>query len=166
MTGLLVLHALRFAINTTPSMPIGIYHMTPLSGPVTRGQIVEFCPTPQIAAIALARGFIGRGSCASGSRPFLKIVVAVGGDTVDVRSDAIFVDGKRVPHSATIQKDGRARPLAAVPRKVFHLQPGEIWLWTPFPHSWDSRYFGPVPAKNVDATATLLLALQSWDYTK
>jgi type IV secretory pathway protease TraF len=30
------------------------------------------------------------------------------------------------------------------------LAPGEVWLHSPYEaRSWDSRYFGPVPARNV-----------------
>ena len=70
-----------FYINTTPSLPVGLYQV--VDEPVSKGAYVAFCP-PQsdVFAWAVARGYINQGDCPGGYGQLLKHVHAVAGDAV------------------------------------------------------------------------------------
>jgi conjugative transfer signal peptidase TraF len=160
------LHFSGFAINVTDSMPLGLYHVVPALHAPLKGDIVRLCATPEIAAIGRARDYMPHGPCAHSTAPMLKIVAAVEGDVVQVRSDAVLVDGHALPGSATQARDTHGRVLAHIPRGTYRMRAGDVWLWTPNPRSWDSRYFGPLPVSNVDGYANLMLAFWDWPYAR
>jgi conjugative transfer signal peptidase TraF len=162
---LIALNAAHLAFNVSDSMPIGLYHVEPVRGPVRAGDIVEVCPPTDADQLAVARHYLLRnGPCSRGSIYLLKIVAAVGGDFVEARDDAIIVNGKALPNSRTLAVDRAGRSLPHVERRTYHLAPGQLWLWTPNPRSWDSRYYGPVPVANVAGLEHLLLAVTPWPY--
>ncbi|MBD5634187.1 MAG: S26 family signal peptidase [Candidatus Eremiobacteraeota bacterium] len=161
-----VLHFSGFAVNVTDSMPLGLYRVVPAGRAPVKGDIVRLCVTPAIAALGRARNYLPHGPCSHSTAPILKIVAAVGGDVVRLRPDAVFVDGYPLPGSATQARDTHGRALAHIPRGTYRLRPGEVWLWTPNPKSWDSRYFGPLPVANVDGYANLMLAFWDWPYAR
>jgi conjugative transfer signal peptidase TraF len=166
MVAMLAFHQLRIVMNITPSMPIGFYHTSPLGASVDRGEIVQACPPLSIVRFALDRGYIPKGSCSTGAAPMLKIVVAAAGDRVDVSRDGVRINGALLPNSRRSLTDGRKRPLPAIAEGTYRLGPHEIWLWTPYPGSWDSRYYGPLALDDLVARAQLVLALEAWPYTK
>jgi conjugative transfer signal peptidase TraF len=159
-----IVHAMHIGFNVTDSMPVGFYRFGSLDRPVRAGDIVELCLPENVARVGLERGYLDRGSCPTGALPLVKIVVALGGDTVDITSDGISVNGHLLPGSAPQARDTHGRPM---PRQDFgkrQLPEGTVWLWTPNPRSWDSRYWGPIAASNVIARATLLLAVEPWSF--
>ena len=139
-------------VNLSGSMPLGVYRLE--SGSVTRGSIVLACLPPAPAAFARARGYVPRGVCGDGSAPVGKTVVAIGGDTITVRSDAIIVNGRAVPNSRALDRDSHNRVLRAYPVGEYLVAPTDIWLISSFSSgSFDSRYFGPVPVSLILARA-------------
>jgi type IV secretory pathway protease TraF len=52
-----------------------------------------------------------------------------------------------IPHSALAPVDGIGRPL--IPARSERVPPGHVFLHSPFPGSWDSRYFGSVPTSSI-----------------
>jgi conjugative transfer signal peptidase TraF len=162
---LVALHAARLTFNLTDSMPVGLYRVEPVTRPARAGDIVEVCPPPDAAALAVTRHYLLRGGpCAHGAIYMIKLVAAVAGDTVEVQRDRITVNGIVLPHSATLATDRQGKPLSHIPHGVYHLAPGQLWLWTPNPRSWDSRYYGLVPERNVAGFGHLLLAFAPWPY--
>lgn len=98
------------------------------SGPPRRGDIVVF------------RDPTGR------QKQLIKRVVALPGDTVDIRGDALLVNGVRLrePYVA-----GRPTPPGTVPMPV-KLRAGELWVMGDNrTNSEDSRYFGPIELSSV-----------------
>ena len=168
LTGLLLIaiaiHALHLVMNTTSSMPVGIYNVESLTKPVTAGDIVVVCPPLEAAVLARERGYLVRGSCAGGVVAMIKIVLATAGAWVDVEPHGLSVNGVRVSKSATTDRDTSMRPLNHVTFGRHRIPVGYIWLWSPHPNSWDSRYYGMVPVKNVRGTASLVLPLGPWPY--
>jgi len=162
----IALHLTGLGINITDSMPIGLYHVAPVDRAPVKGDIVSICAPPAVAAIARARDYIPRGSCPDDTAPMLKIVGAVAGDVIEVEQNAIVIDGYTLPGSATHARDSHGRALSRFPRGTHQMRPGEVWLWTPNPRSWDSRYYGPLPAQNVNGFATLLFAFWDWPYAR
>ena len=60
----------------------------------------------------------------------------------------------------TAARDSRGRPLGHVPWGVRHVNAGEVWLFGfKDAHSWDSRYYGPLPLGAVRWLVTPVLTL-------
>ena len=72
--------ALGVRINTTPSMPVGLWVVSGKSA--SRGAIVLACLTGPAATEGKARGYVGPGSCPDHAEPLVKPVAAVAGDVV------------------------------------------------------------------------------------
>ncbi|WP_329610397.1 S26 family signal peptidase [Jiella pelagia] len=84
----------------------------------------------------------------------IKTVVATSGHRVGVAT-SITIDGRDLPHSELQAADGSGRSLPPYPGGVVPF--GSLFLHSPFKGSYDSRYFGPIPAKGVLGLATPIL---------
>lgn len=142
-------------INMTPSYPRGLWRIEMLDRPVTTGDLVFICP-PDTAAFegAFDRGYIRRGLCAGGLGPLIKTVAAIGGQQVDV-ADQVSIDGHLLPRSIVHHTDAAGRPLSPFAGGV--IPAGELFLHSEFAGSYDSRYFGPIPASGVLGLARPIL---------
>ena len=143
-----VAHAFGIGINVTASQPIGLYRA--VDGPVRLGDLVSACLPAPAARLATARGYLRPVGACDGHEPVLKRVLALGGDRIGL-DDVVRVDGRAVATAPVLAADaaGRALPRAAGGT----LAPDEAWLISDrIPHSYDSRYFGPVA---VDAIRTV-----------
>jgi conjugative transfer signal peptidase TraF len=139
---------LRF--NTSGSLPRGLYRLT--GATPRRFALVLVCPPPAAAALARRRRYLPAGPCAEGTRPLGKLLLAVPGDLIEVSAAGLEVAGRLAPFSRPLAADAAGRPL---PRTAFgrrRLAPGEVWVYAPHPRSFDSRYFGPVPAASLRGT--------------
>ncbi|MBB4444095.1 conjugative transfer signal peptidase TraF [Rhizobium esperanzae] len=136
-----------YRINLTPSEPLGLWRIIPLDRPAAVDDLLFICP-PETAAMreARARGYLRSGSCPGGFAPLIKTVMAVAGQHVEI-GDSVSVDGRGVSSSSLAQRDGKGRPLTPSPSAI--IPPGYVFLHSAFPGSYDSRYFGPVPASAI-----------------
>jgi conjugative transfer signal peptidase TraF len=152
--------ALDLRFNFTPSMPLGIYRLTPVpkSG-VQRGMFVVVCAPLAAAELGRRRGYLGSGRCTAETEPLLKAVAAVAGDVVAVSANGVAVNGRPLPHSSSLSIDAAGRPLSPLPHEHFELRRGELWLYAANDRSWDSRYWGPAQTTEVRAGALPLLVL-------
>lgn len=136
-------------INRSDSMPEGLWHTTSISR-LRKGDRVMACLPHDIAAVAYARGYLGPGSCPDRIEPVVKLVAAVGGDTVRVHTSGVSVDGEALPHSAPLAFDRMGRVMQPFPIGTYKLSPAEVWLYgTDTEFSFDSRYFGPVKTPSI-----------------
>jgi conjugative transfer signal peptidase TraF len=136
-------------INTSSSLPRGLYLLEPLHRPLRPGDLVLACPPPAAATLALARGYLDPGSCPGGTKPLGKLVLAVAGDRLEIAANAITLNRCRLPATASRSVDTCGRPLPRFPPRAYRVRTGEIWLFSPHPRSFDSRYFGPVAATGI-----------------
>ena len=145
----LVCYLAGLRVNTTKSIPVGVYRLTDV--PVGKGEYVIFCP-PRTALFdeARSRGYIGAGFCPGGYGYMMKRVLGVEGDMVSSGEEGIVVNGKLLPASAPRKTDSAGRVL---PRYLFSdyiLKGSELLLMSDVSGtSFDGRYFGPVDAGQV-----------------
>jgi signal peptidase I len=87
----------------------------------------------------------------SGQHPqLIKRVIAVGGQTVDVREGTVYVDGKALDEAYT---HGKPSEPGSVPLPTA-VPEGYVWLMGDNrPESGDSRFFGPQPIESVRGRA-------------
>jgi signal peptidase I len=94
------------------------------------------------------------------SKDFIKRVVAVEGETLEVRNRQLFVDGKARddPHATWASQHGgpgeRYGPFTVPPNSVFVMGDNRD-------QSYDSRFWGPVPMGDIKGQA--LIIYWSWD---
>lgn len=133
-----------FRINTTPSYPVGLWRIVTLDRAATIGDLVFICPplTPAFS-MAFERGYIRRGLCPGRLSPLIKTVVATEGQSVDIR-EHVSVEGRPLAHSRVHRVDAEGRALG--PWRGGVIPPGYLFLHSDFEGSYDSRYFGPIPA--------------------
>jgi len=135
--------ALGLHVNLSASAPLGLYRT--VVGRPTRGVWVVACVSPQSAALARTRGYLGPGPCAGGVQPVLKPVIAVAGDVVEIGPEAVTVNGQPLPGSSTAASDSLGRQLPHVAWGRYVVATDQLWLVsTRVPNSWDSRYLGPI----------------------
>ena len=136
-----------YRINLTPSEPLGLWRIMPLHRPVAVDDLVFICPSETAAMReARTRGYLRSGFCPGGVAPLIKTVIAIAGQHVDI-GESVSVDGRTVPSSDLALRDGNGRPLTPFPSGI--VPAGYVFLHSSFPGSFDSRYFGPVPASGI-----------------
>lgn len=142
-------------INLTPSYPLGLWRIERLERDVAVSDRIFICPPPVPAFdLARERGYLGRGLCPGWFSPLIKTVVAVAGQRV-VIDGSITIDGTSFAHSSVGAVDGEGRALAPATSAV--VPDGQLFLFSDFAGSYDSRYFGPIPAAGVLGLARPLL---------
>lgn len=136
-----------YRVNLTPSEPIGLWRIVSLGRPALVGDIVFICP-PKRSDMdrAAQRGYLRSGLCPGGYAPLIKTVAAIGGQHVEINR-SVYVDRRLLPHSSLAKSDGKGRAL--VPYAGGVVQKGLVFLHSDFVGSYDSRYFGPIPASGI-----------------
>ena len=133
-------------LNLTGSIPLGLYQVAGSIHGLKRGDIVLACLPDSVAVFARSRGYLpGGGPCPGRSAPVGKVVMALPGDTVAVLPTGLSVNGAMVLRSRPLPRDRDGRALPRVPCRRSLVEPRTLWLIGSSKHSFDSRYFGPVP---------------------
>lgn len=129
--------------NPSDSLPHGWYRIGSLGSTASLhvGSIVLARLPADVAAFAARRGYLPSGV------PILKRIGALAPQSVCICDQRVHVDGNVVASART--DDGAHRPLRAWSQCRL-LEVGELFLLGDTnPASFDSRYFGPVPASAV-----------------
>lgn len=144
-----------FRLNLTPSYPLGLWRIEPLNRAVRVGDRIFICPplTEEFRR-ARERGYLRRGLCPGWLTPLIKAVVALPGQSIEI-GVSVAIDGVKLSRSAVQPNDGSGRPVTPYAGGV--VPPGFLFLHSPFKGSYDSRYFGPIPAAGVLGLATPVL---------
>jgi conjugative transfer signal peptidase TraF len=135
------LHSLGYRVNLSGSLPGYLYRLAPLEEgeAVIRGDNVVMDISRvgnPVIGIAIHRGYVR-----SGQR-MLKEIGAEPGDTLELRDDTLFVNGRPRPMILS-PKDSRGRALSPYPTPLT-LSPDFYWLVSAPRGGFDSRYFGPI----------------------
>ena len=158
------LHMAGIRINTSPSIPVGIYWMT--QRPIQVGEYVIFCPPNRpVFQEAFARGYIHAGFCPGGLGYMMKKVLAARGDTVSFTPNGVRVNGEHLPYSKPQKRDGSGRALSGWRVNNVALNASELLLMTDQSVlSFDARYFGPINKNRVKAVVIPLMTSPSNPY--
>lgn len=150
VTGLVAGLVFDLRINTTKSLPLGVWQITQK---VEKGGYVSACVPLDAPTMkeAIERHYFPDGTCPGGVAPLLKHVAAVPGDTVTLTADAVTINGDAMPNTKTVYRDRNGQTLDPVPRGTFVVSAGTYWLIANENRgSYDSRYFGPVPKSHIE----------------
>lgn len=143
----------------TPSIPRGFYWLHHPRASV--GDFVAFCLPAAVAQFGLERGYLQHGTCSNGSSPLVKEVAALPGDLVEVQPEHVEVNHVSFFRSSTLTTDTRRRILPHVAPGQYHVQDGEVWLFSFYrSNSWDSRYYGPIPLVNIIGRLTPIFTIR------
>jgi conjugative transfer signal peptidase TraF len=141
-------------VNASTSLPVGLYKIT--TDPSAR--LVEFCPAEPFGSLSAIRRYRGAGNCPDGAEPLMKPVVAVEGDTVEISNKGVTVNGRFLLNSAPRPFDRENRPLAHWSFGAYRVAARTIWVISSFnSRSFDSRYFGPIPASSIRSRLQALI---------
>ena len=111
-------------LNTSSSMPRGLWLVHDTPAQLHRGDVVAACLWPSEAV----RYYVGRGDCQSTSlEPVIKPIVAVAGDTVAITETGVVVNGSPIRHSARLSRDGRGRSMAVLFPPIEGVLPPMDW---------------------------------------
>ena len=153
-----------YRLNTTPSMPIGLWAVSrhaPEPAQLVRGAVVAICLPMSVGIPARLRGYVSGGECPGQTTPMLKSIAAVEGDTVTVSGSGMSVNGVLLPHSRALSRDGKGRPLSSIAPGTYVVPSTVIWLYAAHDRrSFDSRYYGGLPARSVMGRAWPLLVMR------
>lgn len=106
-----------------------------------------------IYAITLDRSLLGK--IPAGSK-LIKIVAAVGGDTVRIEDDGVWIN-ESTYYPIQLSVVARHRNLdASQLKKTFKVPRGELFLLGNTPISFDSRFWGTINEKNIIGRAFVL----------
>jgi conjugative transfer signal peptidase TraF len=141
----------QIVYNPSDSVPRGWYHIVPATS-LHVGSIVLVTLPADIATLAAQRGYLPE------RIPLLKRVGALAPQQVCITQHIVRIDSVAVAN--VLHADSQARTLP-VWQQCRPLREGELFLLSvAHSASFDSRYFGPVPA-----TAVLGTALPLWTWS-
>lgn len=143
-----VAYVVGIRINLTPSMPLGIYYLS--NNTPKRGDIVAACLPDNISKEGLMRHYLLYGHCQGHSMPVLKKIIAVPGDKVIV-TDTEMIVKERIFIAPQQTTDLNRLPVTHFIDKNFYGHAIGFWLYgeNNSVRSWDSRYYGGIPCKNM-----------------
>lgn len=151
---------ITLALNSTKSMPRGLYLVRP-AGQVQTGDIVALCiPDKWAAQVYLERHYLPASSrCASGVAPVLKPIAAAPGDDVRLDAQGLWVNGRLLDNSRVFDTDSQGLPIQHLmigwSKK---LEAGEFFmLANHIERSLDSRYYGTVQRADIHGAAVPLI---------
>jgi conjugative transfer signal peptidase TraF len=153
------LHAAGARINTTKSIPLGLYWA--VSKPVEKGDYVFFCPPPLgVFDMARSRHYIAGGFCPGNYSYMMKRVLAAKGDAITIADDGVRVNGQKLPYTAVLKADPGGRPMPRYQANSYTLAPSQLLLMGDInPLSFDGRYFGPINRAQIK---TVVVPVYTW----
>lgn len=143
----------RAYYNHTTSMPLGIYWVDSHNTQPRLNELVMVCLSNDLyRQIAISRHYLVSSGQCNNLESMLKKIVGVPGNYISVTPAGILVNGLLVPNSAIKPHDEISRKLPSALKsgripQDYYLAMGES------ESSFDSRYFGLIPANDVIATA-------------
>ncbi|MCW3835040.1 S26 family signal peptidase [Sphingomonas canadensis] len=139
----------RLVWNASPSMPVGLYSVSP-GVPAATGELVIAWPPKAVRWVAAERRYL------PSNVPLVKRVAAMPGDEVCALGARIFINGE--PSVARRAADRAGRPLPWWEGCVRLREGQRLLLVVASPDSFDGRYFGVSERADILGKARLLWA--------
>ena len=146
-----------WSFNMTTCMPVGFYQRGPIPKALKDGDTVFFCPPVGSPAMKQAMSGLwleyaphGQWACQDHLMPFMKEVVALPGQKVEVTKTGVIVHGKHLPNSRVVTaiESGKI-PVIHLPYGVYTVPKEQFWDYAPGNFAYTSAYYGTVPMKNI-----------------
>ena len=135
--------------NWTPSLPLGLYWLSP-GRPVAVGTLVAFPVPPRVQELVRQRKYLPPRAL------LIKPVVALPSDRVCTEGGTLVVNGSVLGTVPAEDSAKRPLPHATV---CGPLPEGQVFLASHYAKSFDSRTFGPVSMSSIRGAVTPL-----WTY--
>jgi len=133
-------------VNVMPSVPLGVYAITPIYGPLQAGALVTFRTEASAALMRQRHGWL------AGFWPMLKPVAGLPGDLVCHGQAGIVI--RRADTGDVVAYGPTELPTAFPETGVCVVVPtGMLYAASDHPHSLDSRYVGWVPQSAIQGIA-------------
>ncbi len=130
----------------TPSFPLGLYKQ--YSSAPKKGDLIIVCLPQSIATHAKDSEYLSFGICPGSVKPLMKKLVGTQGDTIDISSAGVRVNGVLIPNTAPLGFDHNGQRLERAAGGV--LKENQIFVVSDYnPHSWDGRYFGAIDSAGI-----------------
>ena len=139
--------------NHTDSLPRGLYLRMP-QGELQDGDYVVFEPTEAITSVAYERGWLSPGV------KFMKRVGAVAGESYEVELETLQFKANEKYIGQVYEEDREGRLMPKI-RGKYVVPCGEFLPVGTNPRSFDGRYTGTVPLRNITAKVIPLIT-GSW----
>ena len=148
----LTLSQSNLLVNVSDSLPPGLWYISKQPVILEHGRIVTFCPT--LSEYVKANYHLGNQNlrwlrrCSDPVDSFTKPVAALPGDTVQLTTDAIYVNGQKL--AGRIHRDAYGHAIPSVGLGTYVVAPGTFWAVSTYNQaSYDSRYLGAIPISAV-----------------
>lgn len=132
---------------------------------INRNDIITFCPEEKFFELFSYRGYISKnitGKCYNKYPPFIKRVVAITGDKIEIKNDDVYLNENLVKNSNiyNVDKNGYKLPrLNNGFKKILEIN--ELFVYADgVNRSLDSRYIGIINKNNIISKAYLILEVK------
>lgn len=144
VTGLFAIGATYYArpviiYNATDSLPHGLY-LVVQKPDYERGDLVVFPVPESVKAMVRQRRWLPDGAF------LIKPIAGTNGDLLSTKTGRCFVNGVDFGPVEKVDRTDQPLPVFSINRR---LENEEIAVVNPIPHSFDSRYFGPIKERQI-----------------
>jgi len=149
----------QIIFNTTSSFPLGFYKISK-STQYKKGDLVSFCAMPsRIIDRMIEQGYTQKNSlCPHQTPQLLKKIVGLEGDRVKI-GKRVSINNNEIKNSKIFMQDRAGNPLTVQLSQT--IEKDKFWAMSDYnERSFDSRYFGQVPLKNIIGIAVPIMI---WD---
>lgn len=131
-------------LNRSPSIPLGLY-VRDFGAEPKQGRIVAF-HVPAYAEPAV-RQYVDQSIPALNNLLIIKQIVAGPGNAYCLKGDTASIDSKPIARIERQDRSGNALPIW---KECRPFDPNEYFVFSDVPHSFDSRYYGPISNADIE----------------
>lgn len=136
-----VLYAFGVRVNVSSSLPCGVWQIGLADNVLHIGDSVV----------------IDKSVISNNTKSLVKDIGAIPGDVMTREGNVVYRNGTKMPLSVIHAADSGGKGIHCIKYPVV-VPEGHVWLSSRHERGYDSRYFGPVPARAVIGKAVLLWA--------